>query len=420
LPPRERIFALDVLRGFAVLGLLAANVVLFAYPTAKATSLEGWTGLDAALRMAVGAFVEGKFYSLFSILFGVGLWMQAARAAGSGRPFARFWARRMAGLALIGLAHGILFFPGDILFFYAIVGLAALPLRHLDRRALAGAACATFLAGLIAIGVHAAHYPEAPSPRAPDWEALATAADGRHTADPPDSYWKDRLADTDPLFLRFMADEVRIVTAGSWMEQLHHNAANYLLVNMSLRMLFTFWWVLAYFLLGVWIAKRFDLGGQAPAASLLLGVTVGGFLAGMILQGIGGITGLPGPVAVSIPAGLGLALIGTLCLAASYAAALVGLSASARLGWLTWPLAATGRMSLSNYVGQSVVCAAIFNNWGLGLFDALPFTKVLLLVPAIYALQVVASALWMSRFRYGPLEWLWRSASYGARQPLLR
>ena len=418
--PAERIFVLDALRGVSVLGLLAANIVLFAYPTAKATSMEGWSGMEAALRLAVGALVEGKFYTLFSILFGVGLWMQAERAATAGRRFGRFWVRRMAALAVIGLFHGILFFPGDILLFYAIVGLVALPLRRLNRRVLAAAAIAVFLLGLVAIGIHAAVYPEAPSPRAPDWEALATAAQKGSTAELPKSLWKDWLADQDPTMLRFMADEVRIVKSGSWADLVRHQAINFLLVNMSLRMVFTIWWVMAYFMIGVWIAKSFDFKGPAPGTSSLVGVGVGGFLVGMVLQGIGSGVRVPGHVAMSTSIGLGLVLLGTLCLAAAYAAALVGLDARAKLRTVLWPLAATGRMSLSNYVGQSIICAAIFNGWGLGLFGALPFTKALLLVLVIYALQVIASALWMAWFRYGPLEWAWRCASYGVRQPLLR
>lgn len=416
----ERIIVLDALRGVSVLGLLLANMALFAYPAAKATSLEGWSGMDAALRLAVGALVEGKFYTLFSVLFGVGLWMQAERAAAAGRRFGRFWVRRMAVLAVIGLLHGVLFFPGDILLFYAIVGLAALPLRRLDRRALAAAAIAVFLLGLIVIGVHAAVYPRAPSPKAPDWDALATAKEKGSTAELPESLWSGLLAEQDLSMLRFMADEVRIVKAGSWMDLVRHQAINFLLVNMSLRMVFTIWWVLAYFLIGVWIAKSFDLKGPAPGTSSLAGAGVGGFLLGMVLQGIGSGARIPGHVALSMPIGLGIIILGTLCVAAAYAAALVGLGARAKLRTALWPLAATGRMSLSNYVGQSIVCAAIFNGWGLGLFDALPFTRALMLVPVIYALQVIASALWMARFRYGPLEWLWRCASYGIRQPLLR
>jgi uncharacterized protein len=200
------------------------------------------------------------------------------------------------------------------------------------------------------------------------------------------------------------------------MEQIRLQATNYLLVNMSLRMIFTFWWVLAYFLIGIWIAKRFDVKDLVSPGPSLIGAAVGGFLIGMVLQGLGSGVGSFGNVAISTSIGLGLVLGGTLWLAASYAAVVIGLSSSRRTRWAMKPLAATGRMSLSNYVGQSVVCAAIFNGWGFGLFDALTFTTAMLLVLMIYAVQVIASSLWLARFRYGPLEWLWRWASYGVRR----
>lgn len=227
---RERVFTLDALRGFAIFGVVVANVLTFAFPAWQAPSAAGAEGAQMS-RLLFGFLVEGKFYVLFAILFGMGLALQSARAEASSRPFASVYARRLGSLLLLGFAHGGFLYSGDILAFYAVLGLIAMPLRRLPRPALLTLALALLLTNVIVIGVYAAHHPGSVIPTVPDWEQLADERRAVLPEPPREDEAGAPEQDGRLDFLETMADESRIFQSGSWREMTRHRAFAYTLVG---------------------------------------------------------------------------------------------------------------------------------------------------------------------------------------------
>lgn len=387
-PRPDRLLGLDALRGLALFGILVVNSAAFASPyygTGLADPAFG-RPLDQVVRGLVSLLFETKFYLLFSFLFGYSFTLQMDAAERAGAAFVPRFLRRLSGLAVIGLAHGLLFFHGDILSTYALLGLALLALRRLEpARALRlgaalVAACAAVwgLLGWLAArqggsGNPAAGMIQAQSALAAYQGTVATTV-ARHARELGGGVWAVLLLIQGPcafgLFLAGLAAGRRklLVSTESW---------------------------------GPW-----------PRRMVLAGLPIGGAGAlGYVLLGRGG-------EASSL---LGLAL--DLATAPFLAAAYLGL---ALLGFQTRPgqhllrlLAPAGRMALSNYLIQSVACSFIFTAYGWRLHGRVAPLGVLLIAVAIYACQLILSAWWLRRHAYGPLEWLLRALT-NARWPAWR
>lgn len=436
----ERIEILDTLRGFAVLGILLANVSLFAFPSGAPGIPAGGSPADQAAALLVGLLVEGKFYTIFSLLFGMGLMLQSRRAAERGKPFAGFWLRRMAILLLMGMVHAVFLFSADILAFYALIGMAALPFRRLKPAALLACAASVLVVGLSLHSAYGFANPRAPLPTGPDWAQLAegpapgartqgrAAAPLEASALPVPAVLAPFLAGAPALaglrdeeLYRFMAAEERVFRSGAWEAMARHRAVSFLLVSMPLRMIFLSWQVLWLFLLGMAFAQWSFLqkaGGRPGFYRRLIGV---GLPVGALLQALGaGLQmALPGRPAL-VPAFWLSVYAATLLMGLSYVGAVALLSARAAGTRIVRSLAAVGRTAVTNYVGQSVVCGFLFYGWGLGWFGQLGRVDALLLAFTIFGLQMLLSTLWLRSFRFGPLEWVWRTLSYGRLQPMLR
>lgn len=362
--PTARIGGIDILRGLALLGVLVINIV-FEFRVSIFEQFLPPAGTEAAfdraLKFFLAAAVELKALALFSFLFGVGLAIQFDRLALHPRRLILL-VRRLAVLLALGLVHLYLIWNGDILVEYAIAGLVVLPLLYAPRWLVVIAAAAALLLFLIVPLLSIVQSPSNAWIRA-------------HVVEATRVYGGGGFLDV----LSFRIREVRDIYP------LH--------VLMFPR-------TVALFLFGV-LAWRSKILVRAEERRRLL----------LVFAAVGLIVG----------AGLAIAeqwRLGDVVLAAGYAAAViscVSFPAGERL--LAWA-APVGRMAFTNYLMQSLVLGWIFYGYGLGLFGRLSVSMALAIGIALYAAQVALSAWWLGRYRYGPVEWLWRTLMYGKRQPM--
>ena len=410
----ERILTLDALRGVAILGVLVANVLTFASPAWSATTPASAEG-SQVLGLLVGFLIEGKFYVLFSLLFGMGLALQSGRAKTAGRPFARVYVRRLAGLFVLGIAHGVLLYSGDILALYAVLGVVGMALCRLRQRTLFVLTVAFLLTNVSAIGVHSALNPGSVMPAVPDWQLLLD----EHRSAVGSAPASQVEPDTRLIFLETMSDELRIFQSGSWKERTRHRILAYTLVGWPLRMLYTSWRVLGFFALGVFLVRGgIFLEREGRRRRYLTWLWVG-LVSGLLMQMGGGAVQMGSPDSVFlVMVGVFGLLAGGLIHALAYACgvAWLCLRPSGRR-WLK-PVAAVGRMALTNYLTSSAVFALMFYGGGLGLMGRVSTGQALLVALALYAVQMVLSSLWTRWYRFGPFEWLWRSVTYWRLQPM--
>ena len=387
----QRLELLDTLRGFALAGVLLANLVaLSLYPFLPAEQMRALptAGFDRLLDPALGALVSGRFITLFSLLFGVGFAMQMQRAAGD--PTARRrYLRRLAALFAIGLLHAHLLWWGDVLRYYAVLGLLLLPLSRLPTGALA--AIGTVL--IVVPQPLIAHlFAGAGPPLAPQEQANAAALAAFSSVD-----WSTMWQGNRAFFDWWLPARWGIVLA-----------------------------VAGCMLIGVALGRSGAL--LDPSAHvrfwnrLLLALPVGLALSlGLVLLEYGRLPGLD-----AWQAGAGRALQrmlhhgATLLLGLGYMAGVVWLFGQPRGRPALQPLAPVGRMALSNYLAQTVVAVAVFYGVGLGLGPRFGLVGVGAAWVLLFAAQVAASRWWLARFRFGPAEWLWRSATYARWQPMRR
>jgi uncharacterized protein len=384
----ERIEAIDILRGAALFGILAANIRAMGAP---------WPMYDNpdllfpgfADRLAQGlldVFVSGKFVALFSFMFGLGFAVQMTRAEARGTRVRSFYPRRLLVLLAFGLVHGTLLFWGDILVAYAVMGFILLPFRNrrpstILRWALGMPLVLTILGCIAFLALQVIRLP----PRWPGGELNEVT----------------RIA--------------RAFTEGDFFDVV---AQNYLSWKAGARKNVSVIFLLPAFLFGLWVWRKGiprDLETHAAAIrrtcriALPLGLALNVFaIAEGILR-----TGLRRhPPDLLVFAAAMSRFYGTYILALGYAAGLALLVRQERWRRRLAPAGAVGRLALTNYLLQSLVCVALFTTTGL-------YGKVgpaLLIIPTVlvYAGQVWLSSWWLRRFRYGPMEWLWRSLTYGS------
>lgn len=401
----ERIDAIDIVRGFALFGILAVNMAYFSHPiyTLLAGLRTATTPLDRAVEFAIRFLAEGKFYPLFSLLFGLGLVLQMQRAEARGVAFVPLYLRRLAVLLLLGLAHAFLIWPGDILATYALLGFVLLLFRARAPKTL------LIWAGvLLALPVL--------------FMALSVAALEASRATPGGAAEIERaLAEMAADYAARAAEASRVYATGTYSEITAQRARD--LAFFAPFQAFILPSVLAMFLLGLFAGRR-GIAQSIPAhRPFLRRVRAWGLGLGLPLNLIYAVTSELSERTVPSP----LELVATTSLAAGGPALSLGYAATLALlvqtpAWRRWlaPLAAAGRLALSNYLLQSLICTLIFYGYGLGLFGRVGAAAGLLLTVVLYLLQLSLSVWWLRRFQFGPAEWLWRSLTYGRRQPFRR
>jgi uncharacterized protein len=452
-PTDQRISAVDTLRGFALLGILPVNIVAFALPMAAyftpmneaVNRYRGpFRGVDAAAWLVTHFTCDLKMMTIFSMLFGAGLVLMGERAEGrpsregDRRPhFAVVYYRRIAVLALLGLFHGFVIWYGDILFYYALAGLVLYPLR----RTRPGLLVAMGLALLVVqVGLNrwegsgvartrakalqvesAADRASEPTPAEQDDDQAQSAADRESELTPAEQEaedaWESIEQDLDPSPAQ-VAGEIANAR-GSPASTMRRNL-EYIEYNLtSFELVFWLTRALGCMLVGMGLMKLSVFSAQRSFA--FYGALVGaGYGVGLPIVAVG-VWQLTRhhfePVYLEL-VGRQFNFVGSVLVALGHVGLVMSLCKKGWMQGLARRLAAVGRMALTNYLAQSIVAMAIFSGWGLGEFARLTQAQLWLVVGVIWAAQLGWSAWWLARFRYGPAEWLWRSATYGRWQPM--
>lgn len=404
-PASERIETMDVLRGFALLGILLMNIEAMVGPLNGAmTGLDpALTGADRWVDAAVYALVQGKFYTLFSMLFGMGFAVMMRRADAAGRPFAALYLRRTLGLFVIGAVHMLAIWSGDILMVYALLS----PVLLWGFRRKATAALPRWAIGLYLVPVVLIFL----------FGALASLA----SLDPQAAVEAARQEAAQ------LAEMARLIAA----QRAAYGGDDYFVAVAQrgsdmldvLGMVFFFGWqVLGMFVLGLWFVRSGAIERPREFPRLYsrlrfvaLPVGLGLMLASLALDPT-----FDGRMNLRVGTAAALAWSASLLMCLGYFAWVVRALQSPLWGERLAVFAPAGRMALTNYLAQSLIGTLVFYGYGLGWFEQLPRAWQVPFALAVFALQVVWSHWWLARFRYGPAEWAWRAFTYGGRPSLRR
>lgn len=394
--PAPRIEALDLVRGVAVLGIVAINIAGFAGPPSWAYMPGGAgarTAADVWTFAAGFVLFEGKMRALFSILFGASLLLFIDRAEAAGRDGLHLQVRRLGWLALLGYLHFLLLWDGDILFLYAIAGMAALFLRRAEPAPLVAAALLLFGAWQ-AYGVG-------------KWAPASVAEQlvlGGTASEKTEAGYRSQIQTRRELDRKDLA----AMRAG-YADEVGHKLTEKPFFPLTL-VVVVIGETLAYVMIGMALLRTgFFAGGWSRRRlwqTAALGLGLGG-AATLAVARLAMAQGWPEMLMhLLINYGLGFP---HLLMALGYAALLVLAAPRLAASWLGDRLAAAGRMAFSNYIATSLVMTGLFHGWGLGLAGTVPQAQLPLYVAGMWLLMLGWSRPWLSRYRQGPLEWLWRS-----------
>jgi uncharacterized protein len=395
----DRLETLDVLRGFALLGILAMNIRVMAAPFGAymyPIGLFDYTGASRTAYLFSATAFDLKMMGLFSMLFGVSVLLYARKSTDGGASVGALWFRRMFWLLVIGLVHSYLIWNGDILVPYALCGLILLWwVRGLGATALMAAAVVVLLVGA---GLTIGH--------GLSWNDMSEADRAQELAMymPSAGELQNQLA----------------AMLGSYADTVRHRAPFVLLFQTLVFATFFFWRCSGMMLLGMALYKsgfldgRLNAGTYARVAGICLPLGLG-----LAWHGASEID----RAAYAMPERLLLDLwnyAGAVFASVGYAAALILVVKLDAVRRLRASLAAVGQMALTNYLLHSIVTSVIFLGWGFGLGGRFDYAEQFAFVVAIWVAQLVLSPIWLARFRFGPAEWAWRSLTYWQRQPMRR
>lgn len=408
LPESERIRSLDVLRGIAVLGIFLMNMRNFALPLSEfnnpAFPEKPASAADLWCWGVANVLFEDKMIAIFSMLFGAGIVVMTARAA---RPLL-LHARRMFWLLVIGLIHAYGLWYGDILNTYAVCGLLLFPFRRARPGVLIGLGA---LVVMTAVVIRAG----------PAW---------MHTALPPETPPVQEPSAGEKIYLRAVETEAAAYRGTSWLELARWRAGLNTFWHFYGCIYFNYWRCGGFMLIGMGLVQLGVLSATR-ASSVYWGMVIGGYAIGLVI----GLAGFWPQMARALGRGMQVSgearpMLGNMAWVARYAGAIgiamghVGvvmlLCRVEALRAVLSPLAAAGRMALSNYLMQTVISVLIFDGWAGGEWGTWRFSEFTMLVAGVWAGQLVISPIWLHFFRFGPVEWAWRSLTYWRLQPMRR
>lgn len=381
-----RIESLDVLRGVAILGILIANIWSYGWPTFGASfgpkypipHTNDWVeGLRVWL-------ITGKMRGLLCLLFGAGLYLQYQKLSAAGK-WPGLYARRTLLLAAIGVLHIVLLWYGDILLMYSLIALGAMLFVRVPPPWLAVTGWSgVFFSTLAGLGMTVADLTGGPS-------------------------------NPGSLYSRFAPPtELLVYQQGSLLEQLQLRVSQAGLIIGSLP-LYSFE-MGGLFLIGMWMASQGLFRQPSARMSIVRWLAAVGVV-GVLLNGAAAWQVATTQKAsyetvvefgLNAPMSVGIAILGA-CLTENFPR-----------GWFARLIGAPGRMALTTYLMQSLLCCAIFYGWGFGLFGKLDYWGLLAVAAAVLAANIGFAHAWLSRFTMGPVEWVWRWLSYGQRPALIR
>lgn len=381
----DRLFSLDVVRGFAVLGILAVNAITFAMPepVMMNPSLQpgGLEGEAAAAWQTMHVFFQDKMRTLFSMLFGASIFLIGGERSDLTRG--KLLRKRLFWLGLFGLAHGLFFWFGDILLLYALTGLVVLLVRSWSaRRLLIVGVTLNLVLSALYVGIM----------------ALMRMA-------PPEAMegfgWETTPEQINAMIAAYQgsAIETTLKVMGNWVSVAPFMAIFLIPATAALMMI------------GMGLFKAGFLAGRAPVWIYGLFIALGAGSLWLINVETSALvaSGFPLVETMMRPANTFLAPLVSL----AYASALI-LLARYGLKLILTPLARAGQMAFTNYLSQTLIMTTIFyGGRGLGYFGQVGWPEMWMFIIGIWVVQLIWSPLWLSRFSMGPLEWVWRRLTYG-------
>ncbi len=394
----KRIASLDVLRGTALLGILAMNVQSFstiapAYfnPTASGDL----TGLNWWVWVLSHILTDSKCMAIFSMLFGAGIVLMAERAHAKGLSPAALHYRRMLGLFIIGMLHAYLLWYGDILVWYSLSALVVYLFRKVEPKWL-------LIIGLVCLLI-------------PTYFAFSSAREIQHAS--PEEYQQE--------LMQWQPDRAHIemeigIYQGSWLRQMLHRIPVSLMMQTVFYVFWGFWRVSGLMLIGMALYKLGIVSGERSKQfyfrMMVIGSCIGlpPIIYGIIVRFADGWS-----FEYSKNIGTLYNYWGSIPMSLAYIGAIVWVCKSGVLSAAAKALANVGRLALSNYLFQTIACTTIFYGHGLGWFGQVERVGQIGIVFLVWAVQLFVSAIWLRYFRLGPFEWLWRTFTYLNIQPVL-
>ena len=384
----ERVLFIDVLRGMALFGILAANMRAFVAPL----DAYGDIGLlfhsraDVLAQAFIDWFFQGKFISIFSFLFGLGFAIQLSRAETRGVRFLSFYPRRLLALALFGIIHGILIWSGDILLTYSLSGAILLLFRNRQQKTLLWWAGGLFALPLVVGSTFVALYY---------------------------SHLRPHWMNPKPTDMSKLYATIQIYAHGTVRQML---ARNWVQWKSDLPTQLFAIYAVGLFLLGMWVWRAGIVQHLDEYRPVLKRVCAWCIPVGLIINGYGAYVNAvvpPDKITLSVQIANIVHFLGAHILAAGYISGLALIFLNPNWRPIVLPFAAVGRMALTNYLMESVLCTLFFYNYTTGLYGRVGPAMALIPTVVLFAAQIVFSNWWLKRYRFGPMEWLWRGMTYG-------
>jgi uncharacterized protein len=381
---QKRIISIDVLRGLSLFGIFLVNMFSFHSPYFYYNPYEWWkTSQDLTAFAWIDVFVQASFYPLFAMMFGFGVAMQYEKARRLGGTFVWTGIRRFTFLLLLGLVHAFFIWPGDILFNYAVCGFFLLLFLRFSGRML-------FIAGIVLLFL--------PAILLSLMLMLAASMDPYNAL-----YWTD---------IASVSQSIAAYGSGSYAEITAQRVNDWMNVNIvDGGFLYQFMSILPFLFMGAGayklnVIEKWTTHPKKTTVTFLVF-----FIAGLLLKGIPHVIDRNNIAYMYVQDSIGGPI-----LAISYAALIVLMCTFEWPQKILKPFAAAGKMSLTNYLIQSVIGTLIFYHYGLGYYGQITVLTGIWVCVTVFAVQVIVSNLWLDRFKRGPMESVWRTVIYGKRE----
>ena len=395
----SRITSIDTLRGVAVLGILVMNISAFSMPAAAYMNPTLYGNLSGINHLVWGfnhLFVDMKFLAVFSMLFGAGIILMAERCEARDQKPAWLHYRRMFWLIIFGLLHAHLLWFGDILYSYGMAGLIVYLFRKRTPKWL-------IIWGLLSISMAS---------------GLMFATGAFMDQMPPET--QAEMEKTINPSAEVIAREVAAYR-GSWLEQMSARVPKAIEMQTGSFLFWVFWRVAGLMLIGMALFKlgmfRAEWSKRTYVKFIVLALGVGFPL---IIYGMyyNFMTHWESPGFLFF--GLQFNFWASILVSLGWVSVVMLIAKSESLAGIAKRFGAVGRMAFTNYILQTVICTSIFYGHGLGWFGSVERAGQFAIVILVWILQLILSPIWLNKFKYGPLEWLWRSLSYWKLQPFRR
>ena len=394
----ERIRPLDILRGFAILGILFINIQLFALPNASFANplvLGEMSSIDSFAYWFIHIFAELKFMTIFSILFGAGILLFVNRLLEKGLDGSKIHIRRMMWLLLFGIIHAYFIWFGDILVAYSIIGLIAVLLRKMKD---AWKMVLFMILYLIPM--------------------LFFYAVGMFIESMPEAMMKESMAEMFPS-VESLANEIDLYQNGTWFDifvkrmelNMHYQVGGFFMLSL--------WRTTGVMLFGMVLLSKGVLSGKKSKLFYTL-MTIIGIGVGAIIShwGVQEMAQNEWNAIHYFKYGYQYNYFSSIFTSLGYIGLIILLYQVKFLQFLMKGFEAVGRLAFTNYLCQSVICSIIFYSYGFGLFGEYTRFELLFWMLGIWIFQMTSSYIWLRYYRMGPLEWLWRYLTYKERPQL--